>query len=154
MEYERKGYVTTHHKQRKRMMEKRELPERGWKIWIGNLERKESAVYYAAHPFHVIHGKSTKVLGQPVDCFNGQATTQVVKNLFIHIIRSPMPSIVRLWRFEPSVAAKLRVIWPISSYSIAWPPPAMTDRDANYVATAFFAFIDRKTREALPASKA
>ena len=34
-EYNIKGYVSTHHMQRKRMMKTRLAPEKGWGIWIG-----------------------------------------------------------------------------------------------------------------------
>jgi hypothetical protein len=147
MEYHGSAWVTTHHTQRKRMMQKQELPARGWKIWIGNFERRKSNLHYAAHPFHIIHGRSKMPSGLPMSHFNGHATTQVVKQLLIQIIRSPVPEIAEKWRFHPSAAAKLRVIWPVSDFSISWPPPAMDDADAEYVSTAFFAHVTKRARE-------
>ena len=154
MEYERLGHVTTHHTQRRMLMNKGELPKIGWKIWIGNFVRNESRMHYASHPFFFIHGKIKKSLGQPTTYFNGNATTQVVKQLFIHIIRSPVSFVVDRWQFDSAVAGKLRVIWPTSDISIIWPPQIIGDDEAEYLATAFYTALERSTREALARGEA
>ena len=47
-----------------------------------------------------------------------------------------MPDLVEKWRFEARASRVLRRIWPNSGYSFAWPPPVMSDHDADYVASA------------------
>lgn len=90
----------------------------------------------ATHSFLIRPSAELATSGETARFYNSQASTHVVGDLYIHIIRSPMANLARDFPFNPTVAAKLRPIWPLTTYSIVWPPPAMTDQDADYVAGA------------------
>ncbi len=137
-EYGRLAHVTSTQVDRDRMMATQLPPEEGWGIWIGYYERSAWPGYLGANPFAFWpEPERAHLLGVPTTDFNGQATFQVVKKLFVQVIRCQVPSLVEKWRFDNGAANVLRKIWPPSGYSIVWPPPVMSDGDADYVASAF-----------------
>ena len=147
---EDEAHVTTHHTQRKRMMKFQLPPEGGWKIWIGHFQRNQWTTQWVSNPFLFFGaGKRQGVLGQPATYYNSQVSTQVIQQLFIQVLRSPMHRFVEKWRFSQPAADKLRVIWPPSPYSFVWPPPTMGDRAADYVAGAVIRTLDERARRAL-----
>ena len=138
-EYDDPDHVTTHHTHRKRMRAKQLPPNNGWVIWIGHFPRKIWTPTWTSYPFLVLPRKVIEARGSDrATHYNGQASTQVVGEIFIHIIRAPMPLFLRNWTFEPLPdGGILNRIWPATNYSIAWPPRPMSDRDA-YTATRMF----------------
>jgi hypothetical protein len=136
-EYDESGVVTTHHTQRKRMMLTQLPPERGWATWIGNFVRKRWPGYWSGHPFLVLPDEQvSRRSHRRATYYNSQATTQVVGQLFIHILRSPMHRLAEKWRFSLPAGVSFFRIWPPSDYSISWPGGTMGDSDADYVAHA------------------
>ncbi len=83
--------------------------------------------------------------------YNSQSSTQVIGQLFIHVLRSPMPNLIPRWRFAPPDRGTLFRIWPPTQTSIAWPAKTMTDLDAVYTSNAFMNFILRLQRRDMPA---
>jgi hypothetical protein len=137
-EYAPTSHVTTTQAERDQMRASRRPPDQCWAIWIGHYERKDWPGYLGAAPFaYWPEPEREHLLGVPTTDFNGQASFQVLKKLFIQIIRCQAPSLVEKWRFDARASIGLRKIWPPSGYSFDWPPPTMTDFDADYVASAF-----------------
>ena len=142
-EYDDGDHVTTHHMQRKYLMRNHLPPKQNWAVWIGHFERKSwrpewisGALFGVAKP-----GPKTDLNKTPTH-FNGHTTTQVIGKLFIQVIRLPIPGFVERWRFAMPDGGQLIRIWPQSLYSINWPGPAMTDREADLTSSA----IDRAGR--------
>jgi hypothetical protein len=152
-EYDRHGWVTTHHMQRKRLMRTLLPPERGWVVWIGHYARSRWVPFWGSSPFLYLSKQQERRARADVRAthFNSHISTQVVGQLFIHVIRSPARSFVEGWRFStPDKGALLR-IWPPGGASIAWPGRTMTDRDADYAATSLKTFLEDRARAALGA---
>ena len=143
-EYDMQGHVTTHHTQRKRMMNNQTIPDTGWTVWVGHYVRRRWAISYFAHPFlHLSDKQLARRSNEKATYFNSNMSTQVIGQLFIEVIRSPARDFVDRWRFSTPNKGSLYRIWPPSGFSIAWPGRTMTDRDADYVATALRDFLGR-----------
>jgi hypothetical protein len=105
---------------------------------VGHFVRRDWPGYLGSVPFaYWPEPERVHLLGIPTTDFNGQSSFQVVKKLFIQIIRCQVPELVEKWRFDRRATNLLRKIWPPIDYSIVWPPPVMSDEDADYVASAF-----------------
>jgi hypothetical protein len=144
-EYDVQGHVTTHHTQRKRMMNSQSISDTTWTVWIGNYVRKQWAISYFAHPFNHLSDKQLARSPNKVttDHFNSNMSTQVIGQLFIEVIRSPARRFINGWRFSTPDKGSLYRIWPPAGFSITWPGRTMSDRDADYVATALRDFLGR-----------
>jgi hypothetical protein len=141
-EYDPGGKVTTHHTQRKRMKALQLPPEKGWGIWIGHYERVRWKPEWISRPLLVLpHERAIKRPSREATFFNGHTSTQVVGKLFIQITRTPDPVIIDLWRFAVPERGTLFRIWPAAQYSIKWPGRTLTDRSADFIATAFVAYL-------------
>jgi hypothetical protein len=144
-----RGHVTTNHMQRKRMMWQQLPPEQNWGVWIGrfvsDVRKPESERYHPkweSHPFLLLPDKqAARRPNKEATYFNSQASTQVIGELFIHVLRSPMPNLIPRWKFAPPNGGALFRIWPRSEVSIIWPQQTMTDMDAVYTANAFMNFM-------------
>ncbi len=149
-EYHPLGRVTTTQGERDHMRATRLPPMLGWAIWIGHYERVNWPGYLASTPFAFWpEPERAHLLGVPTTDFNGQSSFQVVKKLFIQIIRCEVPEVVEKWRFDLRATNLLRKIWPPSNYSIVWPSPIMSDADADYVGAAFGVATVRAVRRRL-----
>jgi hypothetical protein len=143
-EYDDGDHITTHHMQRKYLMRNHLPPKRNWAVWIGHYERKTwKSEWISAALFAVAKPMPTTDLNKTPTRFNGHATTQVIGKLFIHVLSLPIPGFVERWRFAMPDGGQLVRIWPQTRYSIKWPGPAMSDRDADLTSGA----LDRKGRE-------
>lgn len=143
-EYEHDEAVTTHHMQRKRMIRKQLPPEEGWGVWIGHYERKDWVPHWISTPFLLLPDAITAMrVDRRATYYNSHVSTQIIGKLFIQIIRSPMPNLITRWRFSPPERGLLYRIWPRTNTSVVWPPRAISDRDADYIAGAFKAFLER-----------
>jgi hypothetical protein len=138
-EFDRTSHRVSHHMHRKRLMRRQLPPVNGWRIWIGNYKRDKWVPRWVTHSFLIRSDTVVEQRGEIATFYNSQASTHVVGDLYIHIIRSPMPNLARDFSFQrvPNAGAKLRSIWPPNSYSIVWPAPTMTDKDADDIAGAF-----------------
>lgn len=143
-EYGNSEIVTTHHAQRQRMKRIQLPPEGRWGIWIGRYIRERWPSHWVSQHFLILP-KDNPALGldRKATYYNSHATTQVVGQLFIHIIRTPMPDFIHRWRFHIPCGTVLFRIWPPTGYSIAWPGGTMDDRVADHVADAAREFFMR-----------
>jgi hypothetical protein len=149
-EHDPLGRITTTQAERDHIMSTQLPPSQGWSIWIGYYERQKWEGYLGSTPFAFWPGpENAHLLGVPTPDFNGQASFQVVKKLFIQIIRCVVPEVVEKWRFDAKATSVIRRIWPVSEYSIVWPTPVMSDHDADYVCSAFSIAAVRGVRRRL-----
>ena len=138
-EYDDPGFVTTHHTQRKRLRNKQLPPENGWAIWLGYFPRAIPIPTWTSHPFLALSRKQREARRHDLATYyNAQASTQVIGQLFIHVIRMPEPKFVRKWWFPrlPDGGILVR-IWPVADFSIVWPTFALSERDAYLASRAF-----------------
>jgi hypothetical protein len=142
-EFAESEYVTTHHSQRKRMMNKQLPPEKGWSVWIAHYVSQGSRVYWLANPFLLLpHDIAVRRPSRRATYYNGHATTQIIGQLLIHIIRSPMANLSTKWRFKQLPRGQMIFrIWPPTNYSITWPSGTIDDTAASHVADAVKEFM-------------
>jgi hypothetical protein len=147
-EWTLRSHVTTSHMQRKRMM-RRQLPPEKWGVWIGRFltdkKKPESERYHPkweSHPFLLLpDSQAARRPDKKATFFNSHTSTQVIGELFIQILRSPMPDLIPRWRFATPNGGTLFRIWPRTETSIVWPQQTLTDIDAVYTANAFMNFM-------------
>jgi hypothetical protein len=135
------SHTTVHHMQRKFLM-RRHFPPEGWAVGIGNYIRDEWPGYWVSHPLliipdHLAAGRDDK----RATYYNSHVSTQVIGQLFIHVLHSPMPGLATKWKFRTPDGGTLSRIWPLTGYSIRWPLNPITDRDADYAANAFHEMV-------------
>jgi hypothetical protein len=136
-EYDAEAYITTHHTHRKFLMSHHEPPRAGWAVWIGHYERKKWQPHFASVPFLFLSAKQeARRTNERATYYNSNITTQVIGQLFIHIVRSPAHDFIMRWRFAPPDKGTLFRIWPPPEFSVSWPGRTMTDRDADHVVGA------------------
>ncbi|MEA1673977.1 MULTISPECIES: hypothetical protein [Nitrospirillum] len=131
------GDVTTSQAERDLLRQTGLPPHHGWAVWIGHYERSAWQAYLGSNAFLYLPGpENAHLLGTSPTEYNGQASFQILKNLFIYVMRCRDLEFVERWRFDVTASRFLRKIWPPSNLSIKWPPPIMSDVDADYVASA------------------
>lgn len=146
LEYDMSDRSTSHHMQRKFLMNRHVPPERGWGIWIGYWDRRnsDSKLHVSSYPFLVLPDRiASNKQDHRATYYNSVAVTQVVGQLFIHVVHSPHPNLVIKWRFDLPDGGTLRRIWPPSDVSILWPPRVMSERDAEIASRAIHSFMAR-----------
>jgi hypothetical protein len=146
--------ITVHHTHRKYMMKHKLPPKEGWGVWIGHYKRGNWPAFWVSHPFLILPDRlARKRPDKRATYYNGRVSTQVVGKLFIHIVHSPMPNMIRGMNFDKSPdGGVLYRIWPPVGHSIVWPSAALTDRDADFFAGAlkeYFLFLQRKFKSAI-----
>lgn len=140
-EFDDPSRVTVNPMQRQLMYQKERPPRKGWRIWIGHFDRKEWPTRYINNTLSILPGSPPpNWADQCVKRYNTQSATQVIGKLFVHVVHSPYIELVNRWVFPPPAGGRLRQIWPLTEYSILWPPPALTDDMADLAARAFLEF--------------
>jgi hypothetical protein len=77
-------------------------PEQNWGVWIGRFvtdpRKPESERYHPkweSHPFLLLPDRiAARYPNKEATFFNSQSSTQVIGEIFIHILRSPMPNLI------------------------------------------------------------
>lgn len=136
------GRPITHYAQRKRLMRLRVPPTRGWAVWIGHFERRRWTPEFVQWPFQVSgQEEARRRRHQTPTYYNSNSLTQVVGNLFVHVMHCPSRVFVERWRFALPDDGTLYRIWPPSGHSIKWPGRTLTDHDAAVAANAVRDFL-------------
>ncbi|HXR94829.1 MAG TPA: hypothetical protein VN718_03065 [Rhizomicrobium sp.] len=144
-EYDVGDHITTHHMQRKYLMRRFLPPRRNWAVWIGDFDRKDwKPEWISAALFGIPNPGPNTDLNKTPTYFNGHSTTQVLGKLFIQVLSLPIPGFVERWRFAMPDGGQLIRIWPPTLFSLKWPGPAMSDREADLTSSA----LDRGGRKA------
>jgi hypothetical protein len=116
-----------------------------FRIWIGDYERKEWVPHWGHCSLRISahegeQGWAVHPDGTPRS--NTQTTTFVVGRLFVHAYSCPFPEILHADKIVSFVDSKLVQIWPPRHSFLLWPPAAISDRDADGLASAIFDRLD------------
>lgn len=115
----------------------------GWRIWIGRYERGPRRGQWS-HASHYLSEAENLCDIIPVDdrLPNTQTTAFQIGKLFVLAMSSAFPEIPKGWNWRNAKRARscLEQIWPETGGAIFWPPPVMTDNDAEAFSTAFARF--------------
>jgi len=134
-----------HHMQRKQMWAKRE-PPRQWSVWIAAFQGKAQDAHWLVRPLSFNVSGSRRRPNRTGAVPNSHATTQILKNLLIHVVKIPMDDFAVNWEWRDHANARLRGtilrIWPPANQSLLWPQKVLTLREALLVADA----VDVATR--------
>jgi hypothetical protein len=142
-EYGESEFVTTHHMQRKYMMRHRVAPAT-WGVWIAHYRPDPGVMLWQSAPFVVFPDQiAVRYPDRRPPFRNSQATTQIVGQLLLHVVRCPHPRLVRMFRFKLSSRQALFQIWPPRQYSIVWPSGTIDDATASYISGAVRDFMLR-----------
>jgi hypothetical protein len=138
-EFENPDLVTIPDRHRDWLMNEHTAPP-DWNIWIGDYERGRWVGHWIHHRFSVTGPEEPapgKLQEGPV---NTQTTTYVAGRLYVHALSSAVAGGALDWKFAGRDLGVLRKIWPASDFSFVWPPPTMSDTDADRVASAMLEF--------------
>jgi hypothetical protein len=110
-----------------------------WAIWIGDYKRE-------AWKGHMVHNAMAlsnlehvpEIDEDGVARQNTQATTFVVGRIYAHVVSSVFASVPRKIRLHSPGVLKLRRIWYPSLSPHAWPPPTLSDAEADAISDEFF----------------
>ena len=134
-----------HHTQRKQMRAKSEPPRR-WNVWIANYGGRTTDGHWLVRPLGLDPPGSRRRPNRTGAVPNAHATTQIINNLLVHVVKLPMDDFGVNWKWKDHAGAPLRGtvlrIWPPTGHSIIWPQKALTAREAMIVADA----VDIETR--------
>jgi hypothetical protein len=143
-EYGESECVTTHHAQRRYLMKHHLPPKNGWSIWIAHYRRANAPMLWLASPFLVLPDHlAARRPDRRATYYNGHASTQVIGELVIHVIRSPHPRLARMFRFHLPRRQAIFRIWPPTVYGLGWPAGTIDDASASYIADAVKGFLTR-----------
>lgn len=135
------------------MRQQHSPPPEGWGVWIAHFERGTWRPEWLTRLFTVLPNAEYQARSSPdVDFSNGSSTTMVLNKLLIHVGHSPDPHFGHRWQqFETPDGQPIRGvfrIWPaVSEVSIKWPPPALTDGDADALANDLIQRIQKIGRQ-------
>jgi hypothetical protein len=136
--------------ERKYLMDNRVPPSTGWRIWIARYRRNKWVPQWIHFTFPILGAQDTKGMNPGDFAYpNTQATTFVIGELLVHALSSTgYPELSARWVWPPRtrVSTLLTQIWPPRESFIAWPPAALTDRDADFVPAALRHVIDGASR--------
>jgi len=134
-----------HHMQRKQMRAKHEPPKQ-WSVWLSAFGGKTEDGHWLVRPFSLNVAGSRRRPNRTGAIPNSHATTQIIKNILIHVVKLPMDDFGTRWKWRDHAGAPLRGtilrIWPPTGQSILWPQKALTVPEALIVADA----VDVATR--------
>ena len=146
-EYGESEWVTTHHAQRKYLMKRHLPPTRGWSIWIAHYRQGNPPMLWFASPFLVLPERVVAHRGhRHATYYNGHASTRIIGELLIHIIRSPHPRLATMFRFHLPRRQAIFRIWPPNVYGLTWPAGTIDDASASYIADAVKEFSIRSSQ--------
>jgi hypothetical protein len=118
-----------------------------WKIWIGDYQRGNWKGRWVHHVLEIAEKHVIKASGRTTPLPNTQTATMVLGRLYIHVASSAT-DVFEKWRITADGARKLVQLWPLKRNIIGWPPAAaLTDRDADTIAGAFYMFVEAIGRE-------
>jgi hypothetical protein len=127
-------------------LRKARKPSDRWIIRIGHFVRRNWKAHLVHHTFPISsrkHRIQRDQAGSPRP--NTQTTAFTVGQIYVFAATCPT-DVFEQWRVTADGAGKLAQIWPIKRNVIGWPPTALTDREADTIAGAFFRFAEEVGR--------
>ena len=153
-EYGELEVVTTHHAHRKYLMKHYLPPKTGWSVWITHYRQEHPPMLWFASPFLVLPDHIVaRRRDRRATYYNGHASTQIIGELLIHVIRSSHPRLATMFRFHLPHRQAIFRIWPPTVYGLAWPAGTIDDASATYIANAVKGFMMRNGRRSPPESR-
>lgn len=148
------GAWAVHHTQRRYMYQHHRPPERSWAVWLGRYQRQNWQGEWISRPFFALpEGAPREKLGRPVSHSNSNSVTQVIGEVFIHVLHTVNQRLIKDWRFSAPQHSMLSgpffKIWPPVTTSILWPPRSLSDGDADFISQALSRLLNRNTAEIL-----
>jgi hypothetical protein len=138
-EFDAKADVTVNHMQRKYLMRHGRAPTRGWAVWIGSYERRDWIPEWVSRPMLIVPDKvAQRRKSYVARHFNSNSTTQVLGRLYIHVMHTPMLSLIKRWQFSQPHNGTLFRVWPPVESSIKWPGAPLDDEAADAIADGLF----------------
>src|SRR5262249_54540074 len=126
-----------HHTQLKQMRAKRAPPWR-WNVWMATCAREGFHAQWLTRPMGLDPSGSPHRSGRRGSIPNSHATTQIIKNLLVHVVKLPMDDFASKWRWTDAnnrpFRGTLLQIWPPSGQSYLWPQKLLTDAEVETVA--------------------
>jgi len=120
-------------------------PPPGWCIWIGHYPRQQNPTQWVKASFPVANVDELPETPTAEDLAPTMQTTAFsVGDLFAfamscHLAEIPMGWD---WRTAPEARNLLKRIWPPHSDEINWPPPPMSDDDAQSISTSVVRYFE------------
>jgi hypothetical protein len=130
-------HAYVHHTQRKQMRARHE-PPRQWNVYIAAYGGKAIDCHWLVRPLVFDLPGSRRRPNRTGAVPNSHATTQIINNLLIHVVKIPIDDFGINWKWRDHAGAPLRGavlrIWPPTGQSIIWPQKPLTVREAQLVA--------------------
>jgi hypothetical protein len=148
-EYSESEFVTTHHTQRKYLMTNRLPPKKGWSVWIAHYRKTANVnapMLWFSTPFLVLPDRVVaRRRDRRATYYNGQASTQIIGELLVHVLRSPHPRLALRFQFHLPRRQAIFRIWPPTVYGLGWPAGTIDDASTSYIGEAIKGFMTRPT---------
>jgi hypothetical protein len=143
-EYAESECVTTHHAHRKYLRNHHLPPKAGWSIWLAHYRQSNAPLLWFASPFLVLPDHiAAQRQDRRATYYNSQASTQIIGELLIHVLRSPHPRLARMFRFHLPDRQAIFRIWPPTLYGLRWPVATLDDASVSYIGEAAKEFMMR-----------
>lgn len=146
-EYE-EGYITTTQEQRDQMRITQKPPVDSWAIWIARAMNKSDLPAWSSLAIKVTEIGNLD-FNDAANHFNGHSTTQMIGELFIHVIRfrsnSPIPA--HTWKFQIPIANKLFQIWPPVNSIMNWPGQILFPLEIDAIANSVLTYTQSEARK-------
>lgn len=129
-------------------------PPPNWKVWLGHYQRYRWQGRWAHFVLPILDAKHIVRTEEDRRAPpNTQTTTFIIGNLLVHTMStSADPDIVARWDWGGPTTRlskqRLVQIVPPKESIVVWPPPSLTDFEAQFVANAFDSVIDAASRSA------
>jgi hypothetical protein len=149
-EHEYPNQTSWAHRDKEHLMRVQKPPKRNCLVWIGRYVRGPDWLsFWVTNPLCILPDGHGHILGEPVAYYNSSATTQVIGELFIHIIHGPVLTLYKQLGMKFCATDKLALIWPAKSQYVGWPLHTITDGDAYHTASEMLIDLNERTKRAL-----
>ncbi len=136
------GLVTTSREQRVRMYNFQKPPEIGWAVWIGRGTNQLNYPAWSSAALKITDNNNSEI-DDANNQFNGHSTTQMIGELFIHVMRFPGGLLPQNWNFGVPFADKLSLIWPPSKSILNWPRDVLSPKEMGNIANSVRDYANR-----------
>jgi hypothetical protein len=125
-------------------------PPAGWVIWAGHYERLNWPAQWVKAGFPIVDADELpEEMSDDEKRPTMQTTAFTVGKLFVFAMSSEFAEIPAGWdwRTAPLARTKLVKIWPTTGQAVGWPPPTMSDADADAFAGAVMFYFEELAQQ-------
>ncbi len=126
-------------------------PPLDWRIWIGRHKKIAPSGQWVHVTLPMTDSDDLpEVLSDDDRLPKLQTIAFTVGQLFAVAMSCHYPGITGIWDWRTARRARTRLeqIWPVKQMTLFWPPPTMTDADAESFGTAFLRYSDKLAKRA------